>query len=481
MLPATVGAQPASPSPYVQDVWTVKDGLPVNSINAIVQTRDGYIWLATYDGLVRFDGVRFTVFDTGNAEGLPSSRIIDLIEDHDGSLWLRTEQAHLVRFKDGVFTHYGPEDGLVGTQAHVLYQDAEGILWVGSDRGTSRLRDGRLEPFAEELLTVLVKSLHRDRSGALWVGTWAHGLHRVKDGVVATFTTENGLTHNEVIALFEAADGTLWIGTRAGLNSYRDGRLAPLIVDGAPGQDLASREINVLYEDARGMLWIGTDNGLYQYQDNRIRQAGSENKVFTFPKSVQTDPAGHVWFALGNMLYRDEQPVFQLSSSLHDDELPVPKIRTFLHDREGSVWVGTHSSGLYRLKPSLFTVYSEPEGVAYKNIYSIYEDRSGTLWFGTYGRGLSRLYRGVITNYTPRDGMPHFVLSIHEDRKGTLWVGTLNSGVCQFRDDSCTPFGATHIRSGSNVYVIQEDRAGALWFGTDDGLYRYRDSRDSQS
>ncbi|MCZ6780302.1 MAG: hypothetical protein O7C73_01510, partial [Nitrospirae bacterium] len=83
MLPTTVGAQPATPSSYIQQVWTVKDGLPVNSINAIVQTRDGYIWLATYDGLVRFDGVRFTVFDTGNAEGLPSSRIIDLIEDHD--------------------------------------------------------------------------------------------------------------------------------------------------------------------------------------------------------------------------------------------------------------------------------------------------------------------------------------------------------------------------------------------------------------
>jgi ligand-binding sensor domain-containing protein len=113
-VPALAGDAPVG---YVHESWTIEDGLPVNGIKKLIQPSDGYLWMATFDGLVRFDGVRFTIYNIGNTDGLPSNRIIDLIEAHDGSLWMMTEQRHVVRHDHGVFKTYGPEDGLAIAKA----------------------------------------------------------------------------------------------------------------------------------------------------------------------------------------------------------------------------------------------------------------------------------------------------------------------------------------------------------------------------
>jgi ligand-binding sensor domain-containing protein len=142
-LPAAAAAQNhpalqtlgAGPPAYVHEVWTVADGLPVNSLNGVVQGQDGYVWAATFDGLVRFDGVRFTVYSTGTHPGLPSNRIVEMWEASDGSLWLITEQNHLVRFRDDRFTHFGPQHGIADNAATVVYEEADGTVWVGTQAG----------------------------------------------------------------------------------------------------------------------------------------------------------------------------------------------------------------------------------------------------------------------------------------------------------------------------------------------------------
>jgi len=460
LLWRSVAAQPITSEPepqqYVHEQWTVEDGLPVNAINEVIQSHDGYLWLATFDGLVRFDGVRFTVFNTGNSEGLPSNRIVDLLETRDGSLWMRTEQGHLVRCKEGVFTHFGHGPG--GSVATVLYEDEGGTLWVGTDQGVVRYQDGQLVPVAEGALTGAVMRLLRDRAGALWVGTADDGLQRWAEGDVTRWTTDDGLATNKVRAFYEDRAGTLWLSSNEGINAYRKGTLSRLQVDGIPWQGQGN--IWNLYADlAPDSFWIGTSEKLYHYQAGRITPFDPEGGQRGTPSRVQRGPEGRLWIALGHRLYREEHLVFEAGS----------KISAFVHDVEGSLWVATQSSGLSRLKPSLFTVYSEAEGLVHKNVYPIYEDHTGALWFGTFGGGMSRFYRGVFTGY-----MTGIIYSIHEDRQDNLWVG-FYEGVCRFDGETCVPVEEANGFIRGTVKAIYDDEEGTMWFGTSDGLVRYRE------
>lgn len=463
LAPPRTGASGGPAPQYVHEVWTVEDGLPVNSINDLIQTRDGYLWLATFDGLVRFDGVRFTVFNTGNATGLPSNRIIDLHEATDGSLWMRTEQNHLVRLMEGVFTRYSSENGLLGNQVHTLFEDPEGTLWIGANRGVSRYRDGLLSPFAEGLTDGTSRALYRDRTGALWAGTHGQGLKRFKDGVLSTFTTAEGLPSNNVGLIYEDRQGTLWLGLDEGISRFRDGTLTGLSVDGTPWK----RYTAYFFEDADGMLWIGTGQGIYHYREGRLFETEYERATESLLGSgaIQLGRDGHIWMANPSRLYQGHHKVFETEDV----------IRAYLHDREGSIWIATASDGLHRLKSAFFTVYSEPEGLPHKNVYPIYEDRAGALWFGTFGGGLGRLQDGVFTSYTTRDGLPsNLVRSLYEDEEGVLWVGTWDGGVCRFEDGTCRGLGPEIGPGRSTVASIYGDRGGNLWLGTSAGLYRYR-------
>src|SRR5438445_3272730 len=140
--PPANGAKSA-PAQYLHTVWTTENGLPQNSVNAILQTRDGYLWIGTFGGLARFDGVKFTVFDTGNTEGLKSSRIFALCEDHEGNLWIGTENGGLACYREGVFTTYTMKDGLPGDSIGSIFEDQQGNLWLGSVAGLTRFTGGQ--------------------------------------------------------------------------------------------------------------------------------------------------------------------------------------------------------------------------------------------------------------------------------------------------------------------------------------------------
>ncbi|MGH9260978.1 MAG: ligand-binding sensor domain-containing protein, partial [Acidimicrobiales bacterium] len=261
--------QQATGEQFVHESWTVEDGLPVNSINAIVQSRDGYLWLATWDGLVRFDGVRFTVFNTGNSAGLPSSRIVNLIGTKDGSLWLRTEQNHLVRFQNGAFTLYESDRGVEPNTARLLYQDRQNVLWLGTDRGVYRLEGDRFVPVAATAIRQHVTALLRDVRGSLWAGTATHGLYRVAGDTIQHFASTDGVGADVIHALFEDASGTIWVGTERGVATYRGGRFTELRSSGGT----LRAAVTQFYPSTRaGDVWIGTDSGVYSYAGGAMRR-----------------------------------------------------------------------------------------------------------------------------------------------------------------------------------------------------------------
>src|SRR5262245_32754646 len=222
----TTAQSPASNSrdvSWVHESWTARDGLPVNSINAIIQDRTGYIWAATWDGLVRFDGVRFTVFNSSKSEQLPSNRIVKLKEGRDGSLWLVTEQGHIVRFRDGTFTNF-PFENAQSAEADVqLLVDSTGAVWVGDGHGLWSVRGDRVVPVGRGTLDAPVTSLVQRRDGSLWVGTSRAGVFRVTgDSRVTRAIADPALVADTVVGMYEDAAGSLWIAGNRTLRSWRD-------------------------------------------------------------------------------------------------------------------------------------------------------------------------------------------------------------------------------------------------------------------
>ncbi len=359
------GRQPA----YRLDSWQNEQGLPQNTVSSLAQTPDGYLWLATQEGLVRFDGIRFQVFLAGNAPGLASNALTRLAAV-DGTLWIGTDGGGLGRLRDGRFTTLTRRDGLPQDHVQALLADGEGGLWIGTTRGLARLRrDGSLAavPVAG-LPDSAVSALCLDAAGSLWIGTATAGVYRLAGGRAEPLTHREGLPDDRVQALHAQRDGSLWIATQGGLARLRGGRLTAFTTrDGLP-----SDVVNALLEDGDGNLWIGTRRGLCRLSGGRL--------VATGVPQVDDD------------------------------------VRALFADREGSLWIGTGNAGLQRLKTVAFGPLAAESRLPARLTWSVFEDRDGSLWIGT-GTGLYHLAGEATALYTREQGLPDDVVrSVLRDR-----------------------------------------------------------------
>jgi signal transduction histidine kinase/ligand-binding sensor domain-containing protein len=446
---------------WVHESWTVKDGLPVNSVNAIIQNRTGYIWAATFDGLVRFDGLRFTVFNSTNSEELPSNRIIGLKEGRDGTLRLGTEQGHIVRFRDGRFANIAFEGAAPGGGPATLFVDSLGVVWAGTGDGLWTVRGDRLTRVGRGLLDAGVTAILQRRDGAVWVGTDGAGLFRVRrDGQVARVPTDPALEADFIKGMLEDASGALWIAGTRGLWSLRD----RLVHVRAPRP--LSSVTSVVQVRASGTVFAEAASGVYRIDsDSAVLVHASRTDD---GKRLWAD-AGAMWSVNGEDVSRDGRRVFTL-----------PEHRTVssvLFDREGSLWLGTDAGGLHRVKSALFTTYSVPEGVGYPNVYATYVDHSGVIWLGTWGKGVSRLdpATGRATAFGTGLNL-RSVNSFYEDAAGVLWFGTaLGEGgvfACTPPTMACGPQGSRELRE-RGVFALYGDADGRLWAGASGLLFRY--------
>ena len=341
-----------------------------------------------------------------------------------------------------------------------LYKDRTGRVWVGTDRGVSYHQDGVFTPVLTSVPDQEIFAIHVDTRDVLWVGG-AKGLHRLRDGVATSWTRDDGLVADRVWSVFMDAEEALWIGAGHGVNVLRGDSLSGIELEGAPWRSRAHHVWRFDQAPDSADLWVQTTGGLFHYREGRLQQFFDVPTEVPRPGSLLAEADGGTLVAAGGRLLRDGRPILE---SKYD-------IRTFLYDHEGSIWIATSVDGLHRLKPALFTVYSEPEGLATKIVYPILEDRAGSMWFGA--RGVSRLRDGVVTSYPTLNGVAApFVRALFQDRAGTLWVGAWQ-GLCRFADGVCRPFGEAVGMAEHRVEAIFEDAAGALWVGTTAGLFRY--------
>ncbi|HXA17392.1 MAG TPA: two-component regulator propeller domain-containing protein [Thermoanaerobaculia bacterium] len=499
-------------------VWTTDQGLPQSSVNAIAQTKDGYLWFGTQEGLARFDGARFTIFDKRNTpaldtqhitallvsrdgslwigrnggltrykdghfksysqrDGLSDGFIWSLAEGQDGSIWMATYASGVCRFHNGKFTSYRVSDGLPSDSIWSTYTAADGSLWIGTNGGgLSHFSNGTFTNYTTRngLANNIVWTIHQDRAGDVWIGT-NDGLNRLHDGRLTTFTTADGLSNNSAKSIEEDRDGNLWIGTDGGgLNRYSGGKFTSF---GAQ-QGLSDNSVISLYEDLEGSLWVGTSSGgVDQLRPGKfVTLSGSEGLSGDVAWCVREAADGSLLIGTNNGFSRWKDGVMHNLSA--PGGLSSNVVRTVLEDRAGVLWLGT-ADGLDRYDHGKLTVYrASSSELSNDLIRSLAQDREGNIWIGTRGGGLNRFRDGVFTVFNTKNGLVNDVVaSIDEDADGSLWIAT-NGGVSVLKDGRFRNFTARDGLSSETVRVTYHDREGVHWVGTyGGGLNRIKDGR----
>src|SRR5258705_178979 len=417
------GLDPQRPiTQYLHDIWTIDQGLPQNGILAIAQGRDGYLWLGTEAGLVRFDGVTFTTFTTANTSALKDNYISFVMVD----------------------SSQRPTDVLVGSWVG-------GVSRLGGSAGPSAVIPGAEGAF--------VNGVYRDRAGRLWVARTG-GLLLLRDGAFQPAAGSKG----SVFSLAEDSSGLLLFGTTDGLVTWQGDRLVPW----QPRGGRITGSVWTVYHDRTDGWWFGTPSALYYSRDARLERFDAANGL---PPggvtSILESRNGQLWVGTdGGGLARLVNHRFQRFAA--QDGLSDDAVTFLLEDREGSLWVGTRHGGLNRFRQPIFTLYSPLEGLSAKVVWSVYGDRQGALWIGTEAGGLDRLHQGRFTNYMPGKSVVATLLT----RDGVLWAAT-RDGLARLRSGRWEPVTFPGRHPTVSVSALTEDRSGALWLGGSDGLFRW--------
>ncbi|HLH36534.1 MAG TPA: two-component regulator propeller domain-containing protein [Alloacidobacterium sp.] len=501
-------SNPSSMSGYTRQLWQTQDGLPEGIVQAIAQTDDGYLWIGTSGGLVRFDGSRFTLFTHTNTPAFRADSVFCLARASNGTLWIGTEGGGLIRYRHGQFRLFSKLDGLTDDFVRTILVDHQGRIWVGTDHGLFRVRgdlvtaihppdakdlgsihalaegsDGGIWVGGSKLFRLIdgrateyplagapgwlgIKSFLPLRDGSLLVGTISalmrlqiargHGVWAKVDGVVGTVRT-----------LHEMKDGSVWIGTIGhGLFVMRDNRFSHY----AAPEVLPSNIVLGIYEDSYGDIWLGTQAGMLRLRKAEITTVEVPGMADSDFGSIYQDRHGTLWVA---------------SSRLHQiragkiTEFHVPgthdlKIRTVLEDSEGAYWFGTEGQGIYRMRGTRVSHFtSQSGGLANDFVRGFLQSRDRSVWIATDG-GISHWVNGKWQSFDQQNGLAYGSgRALLEDAKGDLWIGT-DGGLSHRHLDKFVNDEITRALATKKVWSLHQDVEGGLWFGTrGDGLYRW--------
>lgn len=514
---AAWGAGSVATSDYIVDTWQVEDGLPHNSVTAIKQARDGFLWIGTVAGLVRFDGVHFERFEREALSPLKSIRIQALHEDAGGTLWIGTDGAGVWRYSGGQCLPISNEERLARATVTCIAEDRDGRIWMGTSSGLNVWDRGRITVMTvrDGLPHDSVTGMHVARDGVVWIATrtgicqyragllspfgnldadqdrnrefdgvyedrngdlWAFGdtfLLNLSQGKRFNYFKSSDPSSSRVWTLCEKSDGALWIGTGGqGLLQYRNG----VFISVGASEGLFKNAVWAIAEDREGNLWAGANGGglsrIKRRHGSLFRLGSPENPAP--PVSLAELAPGLAWIGTeGGGMFHGMAGAFERmeTNSLfqtHNHFGPV------LAARDGTVWAGVWGAGLVAVRADRFSHYSLANGLSDNVILSLADDASGTLWAGSLEGQLNRFQNGHWTLFSiqkPATSKP--VGALVCSRSGTLWIGTRGNGLLEYRDRLLKTWSQLDGLPSDEVISLLEDSKGRLWIGTSAGLTHF--------
>jgi len=509
------------------DSFTTDNGLPQNGVRDVVQTPDGYLWFTTFDGLVRYDGAKFVVFDKNNTPEILSNRFLLLRVEADGSLLAGTEDGGLTVYQNGVFRTYTVADGLPSNKLTDFGNDVNGTFYVGTAEGKSYFRDGKFFPVPESAIPnnnrfyrsstgnvwffdadgirensangeqrfypISIRAynekltgvkLYEDRKGNLWFSD-LNGVYRLKGGEITKFTEKEGVPPNVcLLPQLEENDGTIWFTSGmpwiagVGLVNYKDGRFTTL----GKSTGLSSLLLHKIMRDREDSLWVSTtDRGLNLLKKQFIRSLSTTDGLPTtevYPLLQTRNGDVYAGTTKGLSVYRDGRFTDALVTN---DEGKIVSATALYEEANGVLWLGSTDGRFYRLENGAWKKYSLGNDSI---IWTIHKDRSGVVRFGT-DKGVYELRDDkLFKTYTTADGLPsNDVKIIYQDQRGRIWFGTYGGLVkLEEKNESNTVsfsvFTTENGLASNRVRTIYEDNNGTLWIGTyDGGLSRFADGK----
>ncbi len=427
-LPIAGFAEAAAPAAeplrnFTVRAWTTADGLPQETVQALAQTLDRYLWAGTTGGLVRFDGTSFTTFNRTNTPAICENSIFSLLAARDGSLWIGTEGGGALHYRDGSFEPFGEQQGLTSGFVRSILEDSKGAIWLGTDNGVFRLEGGHFRRIDNTpgFPSITVHTIIQARDGALWIA--GSRLVRWKNSIAEDWALGPNSTQTAIKAMLEASNGSFYLGGVNGLYELRancnPGKSEPKKIAGL-GDTIRS-----LHEAANGAIWIATTkHGVFLYHDGGI-----------VPVKLTQDPVRNAAFCI-------------------------------LEDKDHSLWVGTQT-GLARLRQTAITSVLLPDAGA-SDFGNVYEDPQGKMWFA-----YSHLYQFSNDKLERVDFSalgPIAVHSVFRDRSGALWIGTDGQGVFRLSGGKVEHYTIANGLVNNFVRVIVQDGAFGVWIGADGGL-----------
>lgn len=513
----TVGAvRAADPertlSQYIRDRWERRSGFTAGPVYGITQTRDGYLWIAAEKGIVRFDGLRFRLFEPLQPTSTTDTAVLNVLPDPQGGLWVWLRRAALMRLRSGTFEDALNAPGPAGLRVGIMAAANDGAMLIAdASLGLLVWRDGRAKTVLprDALPRPLVTTLAQTPNGDIWLGTRGSGLLHVQDGQAVPVAgvssspinclvpderdglwigTDNGVlhwdgrettrvaipqeaSHPRALAMVKDRDANVWVGTSDGL----------VRIDPRGGTSFERREastaVTALFEDREGNLWVGDASGIERWRDGAFTSyAGVDPVMAGAMGPVFSDEDHRVWFApaSGGLYWFRDGRVGRVAA------LGADVVYSIAADA-GGIIVGRQRGGLTRIRVSgdtfLTETLTERDGLAQNQVSAVHRARDGAVWAGTLSRGVSRLAGGVLTTYTTKDGLAsNTVAAVLATADGAVWLATPN-GASAKSAAGWRRYSTADGLPSNDVNTLFEDSARTLWMGTAAGLAVMREGR----
>lgn len=450
--------------------WTTEDGLPINTVNQVVQDDDGYLWFTTYDGILRFDGLEFKTYNHSNTPEIPHNRATEIYKQDEVGIWVSMENEGVLLINQDGFKHFSQKDGFSTSDVTQIYEDVEGRMFFVTHDGLYVYENERFSEFfhGKGEQQDRIRFLFEDIDGSKWIAT-NNGLIHKKENEILEYNVSEIQAENQIFTVFRNSDGVLLAGSTSGLYILENNNLvSPKSFD-----VLRNSDVYRIFE-FEGTTFLSSYEGIFLLKNGSIKKLKDpyrkKNEAYY---SHLIDSNGLLWLIgdRGTLSVLKNQQISDLKALTNTG---LSYFINVFEDREKNIWVTTPREGIIRLKKAQVRTIGRAEGLSEDNILGILKDSKGRYWIGTRGGGLNLIDGNKVKHYLEhRDISSSVVHSIAEDSLGNIWIGHYQKGLNRISGEEITEYKLGSSFDRNNIHALYTASSGQLWVGTYGGLIKF--------